>query len=124
MKGNYRLTPLGVGVLILLLAAIVAMVFGSRGLQAAGFIVIVLVICLGAMALLSSAGGNFTVLRRGGYSSPSGMLGGRAVRAASLFDPEHEHNANPGEPAGADRRQEEERHRERGSGRGELHRDS
>jgi hypothetical protein len=77
----------GGGLVVLLAGGIVAMVVGSRALQAAGFVVVVLIICLGAMVFLSSADGDFTVVRRGGYGGPSGLPGARGIRAASLFDP-------------------------------------
>ncbi|MGI8571048.1 MAG: hypothetical protein ACR2L9_00210 [Solirubrobacteraceae bacterium] len=128
MRGHYRLTPVGVGVVILLLFAVAAMLFGSHGLQAAGFVVVVLVACLGAMALLSSSGGNFTVVRRGGYGDPTNLFGGRGVRAANLFDPEPdpdpdpdlEHKPNAREPAGIEPHQDDEPRRQMRSGRSGL----
>jgi len=43
MKGNVRLTPVGAVLLVVLAAAIVAVLVGSKGLQAAGFIIIVII---------------------------------------------------------------------------------
>ncbi len=107
MKGNYRLTPLGAGLIVLLGAGIVAMVVGSRALQAVGFVLVVLIICLGAMAFLSGAGGSFTVVWRGGSGGPSRLPGGRGIRAASLFDTEQDFIPKAGEP-GAQSQQDAE----------------
>jgi hypothetical protein len=119
MKGDVRLTPVGVGVVILLVLAVAAMLFGSHGLQAAGFVVVVLAACLGAMAFLSSSGGNFTVVRRGGYGDPSSMFGGRGARAASLLDPDAPPAAGGELPARTDPRQGVEPYGEIRSGGGD-----
>jgi MFS family permease len=46
MDRRVRLTPLGVALLIVLVAALVALFFGSRGLQAVGFTVATVVLLL------------------------------------------------------------------------------
>ncbi|MGI8571049.1 MAG: hypothetical protein ACR2L9_00215 [Solirubrobacteraceae bacterium] len=56
MKESYRLTRLRVGLIVLLVAALLGVFFGPRNAQIVGFVVAMLILCLGAMRLLWDSG--------------------------------------------------------------------